>query len=246
MKDRKIVVLPSEDRIASHFTALLYDLLLAKKGYETLSVALSGGSTPEKIFESLSLHHNKTIDWARILFFWSDERCVPPDDADSNYRMARLSLFEKLDIPEANIFRIMGENEPEQEAIRYSGVISGHVPSREKMPEFDVVMLGLGTDGHVASIFPGNKGSFLSEDITAVVVHPQSGQKRITLTGSVINNAKNVVILVTGRAKAEITAEVIENDKNGDFPASHVNPLNGNLIWLLDTEAAALLRQKGD
>lgn len=236
--------MPSAEKMAGCFTDLLGDLLSSEIGQEPFTIALSGGSTPKRIFESISLHHSKAIDWTRILFFWVDERCVSPDDNESNYKMARQSLFVQLEIPEENVFRMMGENDPEQEAFRYSTIVSGKVPVKGLLPQFDLILLGLGIDGHVASIFPGNNRSFHSVQIAGVVSHPQSGQKRVTLTGSVINNAKNVIFLVTGKEKAEMVARVIENDINGDLPASQVNPLDGNLIWLLDTDAAG--RLKGD
>jgi len=203
-----------------------------------ITVALSGGTTPGQLFDYIALHGQKAVDWNRFLFFWSDERCVLPDSEDSNYRMARLSLLEKLNIPNEHIFRIHGEADSTQEALRYSRILSEKIPSVNGLPCFDLILLGLGEDGHTASIFPGNMQLFQSEHICEAVKHPQTGQERITLTGTVINNANNVAFLVTGFGKAKIVSKVLNTTRN-DFPASLVCPVHGRLTWLLDTDAAS-------
>jgi len=137
----------------------------------------------------------------------------------------------------------MGENEPWMEAERYSSEILENVPLRLGVPRFDIIYLGLGEDGHTASIFPGNLDLFDSSRICEVAVHPATGQKRITLTGTVINNAARVIFAVSGRNKAEIVAEILENPSSGNYPASVVKPLSGRLTWHLDLEAASLLTQ---
>jgi len=204
------------------------------------TVALSGGTTPKQLFEYMFLHGQKAENWNRILFFWSDERCVMPESDESNYRMARLCLLDKLNIPEAHIFRIHGEADPIEEAQRYSRVLSENIPFLNGLPCFDLILLGLGEDGHTASIFPGNTQLFQSERLCEAVKHPQTGQQRITLTGPVINNAADVVFLVTGLGKAEIVSNVLNTVKN-DFPASLVSPVHGRLTWLLDKDAASRL-----
>ncbi|EFK95179.1 6-phosphogluconolactonase (6PGL) [sediment metagenome] len=148
-----------------------------------LKVALSGGSTPELLFSVLGDHYSNSAPWEFIHFFWGDERCVPPVSPDSNFGMAFRTLFKKIHIPEKNIHRIYGEQEPVREAIRYSDLISKHTKKREGLPVFDIVLLGLGEDGHTASIFPGMTHLFNSEKICEVAHHPVSHQKRITLTG---------------------------------------------------------------
>jgi len=204
---------------------------------EFYTVALSGGTTPKQIFEYLVLQGQKAVNWNRILFFWCDERCVLPDSDESNYRMARLSLLENLGIPENHIFRIHGEVNPDEEAQRYGQIITENIPLKYGLPCFDLILLGLGEDGHTASIFPGNKQLFESEHLCEAVKHPQTGQQRITLTGQIINNATDVVFLVTGFGKAEIVSNILTTVKN-DFPASLVNPVHGRLTWLLDKDAA--------
>jgi len=204
------------------------------------TVALSGGTTPKQLFEYLAMHGQGTVDWTKILFFWSDERCVAPDNADSNYHMAKFCLLDKLEIPEEHIFRIHGEAEPIEEAKRYSLILEENVPLRNGLPCFDLILLGLGEDGHTASIFPGNTHLFESARYCESVKHPQTGQQRVTLTGSVINNADNVVFLVTGSGKAEIVSRVLNTAKN-DYPASLVSPVHGRIKWFLDQNAASRL-----
>ena len=201
------------------------------------TVALSGGTTPKQLFEYLALNGQKAVNWNRILFFWCDERCVFPDSDESNYRMVRLHLLEKLGIPENHIFRIYGEANPDEEAQRYSQILTKNIDLKNGLPCFDLILLGLGEDGHTASIFPGNTQLFKSEQLCEAVKHPQTGQYRVTLTGRVINNATNVVFLVTGSGKAEIVFNVLTTVKN-DFPASLVSPAHGRLTWLLDKDAA--------
>lgn len=207
------------------------------------ALALSGGNTPKQFFSVLGNLYRDFEGWQNTLFFWSDERCVPPDSPESNYRMVQEVFFDKAAVPRGNIHRIMGENEPWMEAERYSSEILENVPLRLGVPRFDIIYLGLGEDGHTASIFPGNLDLFDSSRICEVAVHPATGQKRITLTGTVINNAARVIFAVSGRNKAEIVAEILENPSSGNYPASLVKPLSGRLTWHLDLEAASLLTQ---
>ncbi|MDP4292329.1 MAG: 6-phosphogluconolactonase [Bacteroidota bacterium] len=241
LKQKKVIVLPSIEKLAEFVTGLLIEKINQAQAGQSITVALSGGSTPGKIFESVSLNDTGLVDWNKIKFFWGDERCVPPDDPDSNYLMARQCLFEQLNIPGGNIFRIQGEEEPEKEAVRYSRIISENVRVEDHLPRFDLILLGLGEDGHTASIFPDNTEMFNSTRFCEVATHPKSGQQRITLTGPVINNAKDIVFIVTGSAKSRIVAEIIHDNGKAGFPASLVKPVKGKLTWLLDEEAAKLL-----
>ena len=207
-----------------------------------LSVSLSGGSTPELLFSILGDHFSKSAPWQFVHFFWGDERCVPPVSPDSNFGMAFRTLFKKIQIPQGNIHRIYGEHNPVKEALRYSELISQFTSERDGFPVFDLILLGMGEDGHTASVFPDRTELFNSEKICEVVVHPVSQQKRITITGRVINNAENVRLLVTGKNKAEIIKRILKKEKGGlNLPASLVVPVNGNLQWILDAEAGSLL-----
>jgi 6-phosphogluconolactonase len=198
-----------------------------------LNIAFSGGNTPKTLFEVLASGHRETLPWADVNIFFVDERCVPPEHTESNYRMCLHSLFSKVSIPAANIHRIRGEADPESEAQRYSNEIESVLPKENNIPRFDLILLGLGEDGHTASIFPDQMGLLQSNIIYATSVHPQSGQKRIGLTGKVINAAEQVIFLVTGSNKSRITRAVAD-EKKRFYPASHIKPVNGKLSWYLD------------
>lgn len=212
------------------------------KDKEEVHVALSGGSTPKIVFEVLAARYNAKINWDRIHFYWGDERCVPPTDDQSNYKMTRDYLLSKIDIPESNIHRIKGENPAEEEALAYSKILEENIPLSNGLPQFDLLILGMGDDGHTASIFPHQIALWDSENNCEVAEHPESGQQRITLTGNVINNALRVVFLVTGLAKAEKLREIVREEGSfSDYPAALVEPKSENLIWYLDEEAASQL-----
>jgi 6-phosphogluconolactonase len=209
------------------------------------NVALSGGKTPVMIFEILSLRFEKKINWKNIQFYWVDERSVPPYDHESNYGMAKKLLLDNIDIPESNIHRIKGEEEPGHEALRYSDEIISNVPFENGLPSLDLVMLGLGEDGHTASIFPNQIQLINSDKICDVSVNPYTNQKRITLTGTIINNAKTILFIVSGSKKKEIVYKILnKSDGYKVLPASNINPVFGETQWMLDADAAALLNNK--
>jgi 6-phosphogluconolactonase len=237
MEKNNILIFQSFSKLAKFALKWLTAKIKDVQDDKFFTVALSGGTTPKQLFEYIALHGNEAVNWNKILFFWSDERCVLPNSGDSNYRMARLYLLDKLNIPEEHIFRINGEDDPGEEAQRYSRILSENIPSENGLPRFDLILLGLGEDGHTASIFPGNTQLFQSQRFCEAVKHPQTGQQRITLTGPVINNAIDIAFLVTGSGKAKIVSKVLKNDKT-DYPASSVYPVHGRLTWLLDKEAA--------
>jgi 6-phosphogluconolactonase len=242
--DTLIKISPSPHELANEFAGEI--AVMAQKAFlrkKNFTVALSGGSTPNLLFNILGsgLHENTT--WDYVHFFWGDERCVSPDDEESNFGMAKKLFFDKIEIPAGNIHRISGENDPEEELKRYSEEIKSVVRNQNGLPVFDLIILGLGGDGHTASIFPGNENLLTSESICAVAVHPSSGQKRITLTGRVINNADIIVFLVTGSNKAPVVADIIEKQGVVDYPAAGIEPVHGTLRWYLDINAASMLSQ---
>lgn len=229
----------SKKQTARSFSEYLANLI-AKNNI--LHIALSGGSTPKEVFKELAIHFKNEIDWSEVQFYWGDERCVPPDDEESNYKMANEYLFSKLELHLGNIHRIIGENEPVEEAKRYADLLEKNLPNVRMQPQFDLVILGLGDDGHTASIFPNQISLWNSKAYCEVAEHPESGQKRVTLTGNIVNNAKEVVFLVTGENKAQKVFEIIERKGNFTaYPASLVEPISGRLNWFLDAEAAKLL-----
>ena len=203
-------------------------------------IALSGGSTPKIVFEELAAHYKDRISWKNVHLYWGDERCVPADDAESNYKMTRDFLLSKIDIPENNIHRIKGEHEPESEARAYGLLLEENLPAANGTPQFDLVILGMGDDGHAASIFPHQIDLWYAPDHCVVAQHPETGQQRVSITGSIINQATDVAFLVTGGGKASKVEEIISQTGNyTEYPASLVAPASGNLIWFLDEAAAS-------
>ncbi|MBS1518161.1 MAG: 6-phosphogluconolactonase [Bacteroidetes bacterium] len=222
----------------------LFGSVLKKKDH--VNIALSGGSTPKLLFKKLADTYSDFSGWDKIKFFWADERCVPVSDKDSNYGEVKKLMFDKLNtsadktkIPEENIFRMKGENDPEAEAESYSEILLSNLPAENSFPLLDVILLGLGEDGHTASIFPGMTELIDTNKFCAAVKHPQSGQHRITLTAGVINNSKNIIFLVSGKNKSGVVSDIL-NEK-GDFekyPAYFIKPFDGMLTWYLDKGAA--------
>lgn len=242
MMNKNIHILPGPQQAASALAAVLYHLskvMLMNK--PSLSLAVSGGNSPILLFKELAANYTRKFEWKKIHFYWVDERCVPPTDKESNYGSANRFLLEQIPVPPSNIHRIMGEDDPAAEAKRYSDELKANLPHTNGFPALDVVLLGLGTDGHTASIFPGQTNLISSPEAVATSVNP-SGQQRITLTGKTINNASTVFFLVTGKDKSEILASVIAKQKGSEaYPARHIKPVSGNLNWYLDKEAAASL-----
>ena len=204
------------------------------------SIALSGGSTPKIWFDQLADEYAGILPWEELRFFWGDERCVPPEHPESNYRMTRNHLLEKVPVSEKNVFRIEGEADPQEEANRYGKVLYEHLPLKNGTPRFDLVILGMGDDGHTASIFPHEMPLWDAEEPCVVATHPDTGQKRISISGKLINNARQVVFLVTGANKAPRIRQIHQKLSGFEkLPASRVSPQNGRLLWMLDAAAAA-------
>ncbi len=223
--------------VAKHFAAYLEKEI---KGRDQYHMALSGGSTPRILFEELSRTDHYAIDWEKVHLYWGDERCVPPDDEQSNYKMTCDYLLRNIRIPEGNIHRIMGENEPSVEALRYGILLERELPSVSDKPVFDMVILGMGEDGHTASIFPHEIHLWDSDQNCEVATHPESGQKRVTITGKLINHSREVAFLVTGKGKADKVSGILKEAKGyTQYPAALVKPLEGKLSWFLDAGAAS-------
>jgi 6-phosphogluconolactonase len=207
------------------------------------TIALSGGSTPEYLFRYLSENYAERISWEKMLVFWVDERCVSPEDRESNYRMAYESLLQNVPIPDVNIFRIRGEDDPAAEARQYSELVSSMVPEYRGIPQFDLMLLGLGSDGHTASIFPDRPDMFTSGQLFEVAARPDKKQKRITATARLINNSSKIYYIVTGKEKASVVSQVLEGKSGSElYPAARIMPGSGHLVWMLDTGAASLLK----
>jgi len=201
-------------------------------------VALSGGSTPSILFKEI-VKLNPAIDWKNVYFFWVDERCVPPDHPESNFGVAYREFLLPLDIPQSNYYRIRGENDPEKEAKRYGDLIMDTVSPDLPFPAFNWIFLGMGADGHTASIFPNQIDLWNKEKVCTVGIHPESGQRRISFTGHLINAATRVLFMVTGKEKRAVVESIIQSNGNyRQYPASLVSPHQGDLEWYLDAEAA--------
>ena len=236
-----IKIYKDKKEVAEQFSAYFVEKV---KANDVFHVALSGGSTPKIVFDVLAESFADQVDWTKVHFYWGDERCVPPTDEDSNYKMTVEHLFSKIDVPHENINRILGEKDPEGEAMRYANLLEIDLDREDGVPQFDLVILGMGDDGHTASIFPHEIELWNAEDHCVVATHPDSGQKRVSINGKVINTAKEVAFLVTGASKAEKVEAIIGKTKGYEaYPASLVNPKSGKLVWFLDEDAGAKLNQ---
>jgi 6-phosphogluconolactonase len=204
-------------------------------------VALAGGSTPKATYALLAgSPYRERVRWTAVRFFFGDERCVPPDDPASNYGMARATLLDPLGIPPSNVFRMRGEADPAVAAAEYAQIL---VRELGLEPVLDLIMLGMGPDGHTASIFPGS--SPVTDDTLLVNAPfvPKFGTYRITLTPRAINAALEVVIATAGAAKADAVAHALDGPYDPNtYPVQIVNPTHGRLIWMIDRAAAAKLR----
>jgi 6-phosphogluconolactonase len=228
-------------RLAEDFKAALEKK--AASG-ESLIVALSGGHTPKAFFEVLAAPpYGEGLPWDKAVLFWGDERCVPPDDDESNFKMTYLSLLSRIKIPASNIHRVLGENPPDEEALRYGNEIKSIVTSGGNgFPRFDWIFLGMGEDGHTASLFPGAPTLNEKEKICVVATHPRTGQKRVSVTFPVLDCGKRVSFLVAGEGKEAVLREILENPgRKLPYPASMVSPTDGVLEWYVDRAAAPWL-----
>jgi len=207
-----------------------------------LNIALSGGSTPKQLFLLLADEYENLISWETINLYWVDERCVPPNDKESNFGMTYDTLLNRAFIPTENIFRIKGEDVPKNEVERYKNLLLENLPVKNCFPVFDIILLGMGDDGHTASIFPNNIELLNSEFSVVQAIHPISGQKRITLTGKTICNAEQIVFLICGKSKASILKQIINNELNSQqFPAAIFRNSQGIVDFFIDKEAGSLL-----
>jgi 6-phosphogluconolactonase len=224
--------------VSEHFIQIGNHAILM---YGRFVVAMAGGSTPEAAYLLLSTRpFASQIDWSRVHFFWGDERCVPPDHIESNFQMASEALINHISIPSSNIHRMEGEIEPTVAADRYQKKLEAFFGSR---PHFDLILLGLGTDGHTASLFPGTNA--IHENVDWVVANyiKKLDTWRITLTPRILNQAHNIAFIVSGENKAIPLKAVLGGDYQPDvYPSQIIRPTNGKLVWLIDKTAAKLLK----
>jgi 6-phosphogluconolactonase len=215
---------------------------IAERGRFT--IALSGGSTPKNLYSLIAANASANLPWDRMFFFWGDERHVPPDDPDSNYRMAQETLLSKVPVPPANVFRIPAENpDADAAAEAYDQTLRKFFAlAPEEFPRFDLILLGMGPDGHTASLFP--ETAALQEKSRLAVANrvEKLDTTRITLTLPVLNSARCVAFLVSGIDKAPALHEVLEGSAPAEkYPSKLVQPSEGKLIWFVDRAAASQL-----
>lgn len=202
------------------------------------SMVLSGGSTPRALYSLLATEYKQQIPWATCHFFWGDERCVPPDHPESNYRMAMETMLSRVPVPAENIHRIRAEDpDPHRTAEQYADEVLAYFGSHQ-LAAFDIILLGLGSDGHTASLFPGTAALREREKLVAANWIGKLGAWRITMTAPLLNQAACVVFLVHGAEKAEALRSVLDGAHEPEkFPAQLIQPVKGELIWLADEAA---------
>ncbi|MFN8417865.1 MAG: 6-phosphogluconolactonase [Anaerolineae bacterium] len=223
---------------AEHVIGLAQQAIAANGRF---NIALSGGSTPRGLYTLLAMQYASAIDWTRVNFYWGDERTVPPDHPDSDYGMAAAALLQPLNLPSANIFRMQGEDDPDRAAHEYENLL---VQNLGEPPRFDLILLGLGEDGHTASLFPHTMALYEPARWCVANWVEQLQTWRITLTSRAINAASNVTFLVAGENKAERLRQVIEGEyKPDDLPSQLIKPEHGALRWFVDAAAASLLQR---
>ena len=208
-------------------------------------VALNGGSTPTRLFQLLATDFKDKIDWSKTHIFWGDERCVPPDDPGSSYGQAREALLSHVPIPPENIHGVNTSLSPAEAASDYALLLRQFSNSPLFVPRFDLIYLGMGEDGHTASLFPGSTVHATETVVHVTAQYQDRPANRVTLTQLVFNNACMVVFMATGEKKAITLAEVLSDRYNpGQYPAQRIDPKDGELIWLVDGDAASKLPKK--
>src|SRR5271163_1882207 len=240
-------VLPDGEKLARAMAEQLLEAAqeaVASRGLAR--IAISGGNTPKRTFEMLAdpaATEFSVFPWDKTDLFWVDERCVPPDDKDSNYRMTKLALLDKVPLAADHVFRIEGELDPELAAARYESVIRNRFRLEgAELPTFDLVALGMGPDGHTASLFPHTAGIHELTRIAIANHVPQKETWRVTLTSPVINQGRKVVFLIGGADKATVLKSVLSDKYDPEtWPSQVIQPKSGQLLLLLDQAAAAEL-----
>ncbi len=231
-------------RRAADYVVRIADDAIAARGQFT--IGLPGGSTPRALFGRLaSPAWASRVDWTRVHVFWGDERCVPPDHTESNFRLARETLLNRVPLPPPHVHRIVGELPPADAARRYEAELRAFFAAADPatpQPRFDLLLLGMGSDGHTASLFPGTAALHETTRWALENYVPRLDSWRITLTVPAINAAAHVLFLVSGAAKAETLRAVLHGPRQPEvYPAQLIQPQQGRLIWLVDRAAATRL-----
>ena len=244
-ENREVMVLPDLDAVsqeaARRFVAIAKDAVARTS---RCTVALAGGSTPERLYRLLASEtYRDTVPWSSLYLFFGDERCVPPDDRESNYRMAREAMLDHVPVLPTQVFRMEGERDPQSAAMSYDatlGDVFGLTPGR--VPHFDLILLGMGPDGHTASLFPQTDALQIIERLATANYVPKFDSWRLTLTYPVLDAAMQVLFLVGGAEKADAVQHVIEGPFDpSEYPSQGVRTPEGIVSFLLDAAAASKL-----
>lgn len=241
---REVRVFSDQSSLVKFAAELIFrEASTAVAGRDRFHFVLSGGGTPEPLYEYLAEPEQRgAISWERTHIYWGDERCVPPDEAGSNYRQAKMLLLDYLPVVPENVHRMKGELSPEEAASEYAVKLAALGKGARKWPRFDVVLLGMGDDGHTASLFPGSRfDDFINRSAMAVTAHyGDRPSNRVTLTPQVFNSARKILFLVVGKGKAEAVKAVIDGPNTPrKWPAQRIRPEDGLVYWLLDEGAAS-------
>lgn len=231
------------DAAARHIIKLARAAVKARGAFH---LALSGGRTPQGLYQRLrATPYAEQLPWEQTHVYFGDERCVPPDDAQSNFRMAREALLEGVELPPEQIHRIHGEQDPESAAAHYAQTLARHVPNdpHSGLPRFDLMLLGMGPDGHIASLFPCTAALEEQHRTVVALYVPKLSAWRITLTLPVLNQARHLMLLVSGEKKADVLRHVLQDIHNATpLPIQYLRP-RGRFEWFIDKAAARYLRE---
>ncbi len=241
---KNIHIYPNKDKLVEATAERVVDSIekaIAKNGF--CNIALSGGNTPGGVYSLLATTPYKDrVDWGKLHLFWGDERMVSPEHQDSNFRMVLETLLDHVKMPDGNVHRICGEIAPGQAAEVYSSLLNVHF--KTDLPRFDIILLGLGEDGHTASLFPETDAVEECERHAVAVFVPKLNSWRVTLTLPVLNAAREIYFLVSGRSKSDIIQRIMSiKQPSKELPATMVDPDNGELHWMLDSEAMVLINK---
>jgi len=241
-RQSNLFVFDTPEQLALAAVERFVDYSNALRETEGFSVALAGGNTPRQVYELLATERFKNrVEWSQVHLFFGDERCVPPEHPDSNYAMAYEALISRVPIPAKNVHRIPGESNPNEGALEYENELRAFFAGLA-WPRFDLVLLGMGEDGHTASLFPDSAALKEMSRWVVATRNEQSRQERITLTVPVFNHARRIMVLVTGKKKAQRLKEVLRRQPGSEqLPVQAITPINGMLEWLVDADAASLL-----
>ena len=231
------------ERLSKHAAEIFVDWAAqAIRERSRFLVALNGGSTPTQLFQLLATDYRNQVDWPAVHVFWGDERCVPPQDFGSSYGQAKGILLDHVAIPQSNIHRVKGELAPTVAATEYAQTLRSFAVEHLEFPHFDLVYLGMGEDGHTASLFPGSTVDVTEPVLPVTANYQDRPANRVTLTPIVFNQARTVAFMATGGKKANTLSEVLSDRYNPElYPAQRIDPKDGQLIWLVDEDAASRL-----